>query len=109
MCSYGNKASTSAQVVMQFVLQINEAIITGLPKTVKNYYSRKDEEQSMLPSSTDLECHAYNLWPIQYELCHDLLIFGWCSLLNSPKCNKKSCFIISTNIIRIYEAPSGGL
>ena len=64
MCSYGNKASTSAQVVMQFVLQINEAIITGLPKTVKNY-SRKDEEQSMLPSSTDLECHAYNLWPIQ--------------------------------------------
>lgn len=37
MCSYGNKASTTAQVVMQFILKINEAVITILKKeTIKN-------------------------------------------------------------------------
>ena len=30
MCSYSNKASSSAQVMMKLILKINEAVITGL-------------------------------------------------------------------------------
>lgn len=36
MCSYGNKASTPAQIVMKFILKINEAVITGLKYIVQN-------------------------------------------------------------------------
>lgn len=32
MCSYSNKASSSAQVMMKLILKINEAVITGLSK-----------------------------------------------------------------------------
>lgn len=34
MCSYGNKTPTSAQVVMEFILKINEAVITILEKEI---------------------------------------------------------------------------
>lgn len=30
MCPYGNKASSSTQVMMKLILKINEAVITGL-------------------------------------------------------------------------------
>ena len=34
MCSYGNKTPTSAQVVMEFILKVNEAVITVLQKEI---------------------------------------------------------------------------
>ena len=68
MCSYGNKASTPAQVMMKFILKVNEAVITCLESTCKKtkkqktFYSKKKKRNKTKQKQNNYHSHETMLF-----------------------------------------------